>query len=206
MADYGYCWLRIGGKLTRRQCAVLIDAMDDDGILKSLPPCLSTYDRKDLQYTDSFYSDHPFMSMSVDEVTTAFDEALSLVKCDECTNGPGSYLEFLEYDRRNAEFESLGVACRMHNISYVMYSRPEASDSWFSVNVVSDDGTRSARLIKADAKERIVYTKDQIQPLLDFFTHSNMTDGLAKLVAAKRRAQEIIDVSINDPPPLVIVE
>ena len=75
-----------------------------------------------------------------------------------------------------------------------------------SVNVVSVNGIRSARLIKADASERIVYTKDQIQPLLDFFTHSNMTDGLAKLVAAKRRAQEIIDVSINDPPPLVIVE
>ena len=206
MADYGYCWVRIGGKLTRRQCAVLIDAMDDDGILKSLPAFLSTYERKDLHYTDHFYSDHPFMAMTVDEVAAAFEEALTLIKCDEHTYMIGSYFEFLEFDRCGAEFESIGVACRMHNINYVTYSRPESSDSWFSVNAVSDDGTRSARLIKADAHERIVYTKDQIQPLLDFFTHSNMTDGLAKLVAAKRRAQEIIDVSINDPPPLIIVE
>ena len=206
MADYGYCWIRIGGKLTRRQCAVLIDAMTDDGLLSSHPACLATYERKDLHYTDHFYSDHPFMAMTVDEVAAAFEEAVSLVKCDDHTYADDSYLEILEFDRCGAEFESIGVACRMHNINYVTYSRPESSDSWFSVNVVSDDGTRSARIIKADASERIVYTKDQIQPLLDFFTHKSITDGFTKLFAAKRRAQEIIDVSINDPQPLIIVE
>ena len=206
MTDYGYCWIRIGGKLTRRQCAVLIDAMSDDGLLSSCPACLTTYERKDLQYTDSFYSDHPFMTMTVDEVAAAFEEAVSLVKCDNHTYADGSYLEILEFDRCGAEFESIGVACRMHNINYVMYSRPENSDSWFSVNAVSDDETRSARLIKADAQERIVYTEEQIRPLLDFFTHKSMTDGLAAFVDAKRRAQEIIDVSINDPSPLIIVE